>query len=312
MITVPTKHFQAVLFAVISLLGIFAMPVAHASAVGEINACFSLLNAQDYARAEQAAKAVLQRGYLERTEKRYANLCLGQTYQNMGRARDALPIFQQVEALSQTTEELAAAHGWLGITYGDINDLPRAELYNQRALKAYRELGDKDNEAMSLNNLAVVAKAKGDLERALALHRESLAMQPEAQQAATLGNMASIHSDRKEYKQAIKLSRKAIEIFERNGDAHSAAATKINLGDALRLDRQYPAAERELLAGLNAIRLVGDRYWEADACRFLALLAKDRKKPAEARKWYEQAEALYREIGNVASADEVAGLLNRK
>lgn len=278
--------------------------------------CFNFLNAQDYARAESEAKQLLQGGNPNRRDERSVQLCLGRAYKKMGRTRDALPAFQRVEALSQTTEELATAYYWLGSTCSDLNDLDRAELYDQRALKAYRELGDKKSEASTLNNLAVVVENRGDLERALQLYREALAMQPEAEQSATLNNIALIHDSRKEYKQAIKLLRQAIAIDRRNGDAHATAQKQINLGDILRGDKQYPAAEKELLAGLNAIRLVGDKRWEAQACVNLGWLANEKDNPrrnvGEAREWLEKAEALYREVGDASEADRIANLLAGK
>ncbi|MEQ1590505.1 MAG: tetratricopeptide repeat protein [Gallionella sp.] len=309
MFAVPRKITTITLLIASLLLPSLAQAVA-------TDACFNFLNAQDYVRAESEAKQLLQKSNLDRTEERAAQLCLGRAYDSMGRATDALPAFQRVEALSQTTEELAIAYNCLGSTYSSLNDLDRAELYNQRALKAARELGDKQKVAASLNNLALIADERGDSERALTLYRESLAMKLEAEQPATLNNIALIHSRRKEYKQAITLYRQAIEINRRNGDAHGSSILQINLGDTLRKDKQYAAAEKELLAGLNAIRLVGDKGWEALACQALGWLAvtdgNPRKDVGEARQWLEKAEALYREIGNTTSADEIANLLAGK
>lgn len=278
--------------------------------------CFNFLDAQDYARTESEAQQLLQGGNLNRVDERYAQLCLGQAYKNMGRAQDALPAFQRVEALSQTTQDLAIAYNWLGVIYSNLSDLDHAELYDQRAIKAFRELGDKQSEASTLNNLALVVQDRGDLERALKLYREALAVQPESEQATTLNNIAMIHRSRKEYKEAIKLLRQAIEIHRRNGDTHSTAMSQINLGEILHRAKQYPAAEKELLAGLNAIRLVGDKAWEASACEALGWLANAKDNPkravSEARQYIEKSEALYREIGDTSNADRLANALAGK
>ncbi|MDO9011865.1 MAG: tetratricopeptide repeat protein [Gallionella sp.] len=65
------------------------------------------------------------------------------------------------EALSQSTEELALSYSWLGLIYDGLNDLDHAELYDQRALKAFRELGDNKREAITLSNLALVVQHRG-------------------------------------------------------------------------------------------------------------------------------------------------------
>lgn len=284
--------------------------------LNNLKACITFLNAQDYARAENEAKQFLQRGALDRVDELYAQICLGRTYDGMGRVQDALLAFQRAETLSKTTNELAVTYNWLGLTYTNLNDLDRAELYDQRALKAFRELGNKQSEAVMLNNLAMIADGRGDTERALKLYREALAMQPKSEQATTLNNIALIHHTRKEYKQALKLFRQAIEIGRNNGDTHSTAKSQINLGSSLHGDKQYTAAEKELLAGLNSIRLVGDKSWEASACEALGNLTSDKNNPkkndSEARQWLEKAEAIYREIGDTASAEKIANLLAGK
>ncbi|NOU01439.1 MAG: tetratricopeptide repeat protein [Gallionella sp.] len=140
-------------------------------------------------------------------------------------------------------------------------------------------------------------------------------MQPETEQASTLNNIAAIHFGRKEYEQAIKLTSQAIVIERRNGNAHNTAILQINLGGILNKDKQYAAAEKELLAGLSAIRLVGDKNWEASACKALGLLALAQKQPVDhlgPNDWFTKAEALYREIGDTAKANEIANLLARK
>jgi|GEM_PF-2048385 len=285
-------------------------------AQASVDSCFNFLNAQDYTRAADEAQQALQAGNLSRIDERDAHLCLGRAYRNMGYTQDALPAYQRVEALSQTTKELAIAYSGLGVLYSSLGDLDRSEFHHQRALKAFRKLEDKQNEASTLNNLATISQARGDQSRALQLFGEALILQPEVAQATTLNNIAMIHFERKGYKHAIKLLREAIEIDRHNADAHAAAQKQINLGDILHSDRQYQAAEKDLLAGLNAIRLVGDKKWEADACYKLGSLAGTKGNPkrngSEARQWYAKAEALYREIGDTANADEIAKLLAEK
>lgn len=302
MFAVPRKITTITLFIASLLLPSLAR--------ADIETCSNFLKAQDYARAESEAKQLLQNSNLSRTEELYAQLCLGQTYEGMGRIADALPAFQRVEALSQTTEELATAYNNLGLTYSSLNDLDRAELYMQRDLKIERELGDKRGIASAQNNLAWIADKRGDTERALQLYREALAMTPEAEQATKLNNIATIHARRKEYQQAIVLRRQAIDIDRRNGDTHRTAKYQINLGDTLYKDKQYAAAEKELMAGLNTLHLLGDKGSEAVACEKLGWLAAAKDNPKrnvdEARQWLAKAIALYREIGNTARADDIS------
>ena len=311
MFTVLFSRLRFDFLLLATLLGLAAAPVAHADAT---DTCFNFLNAQDYTRAEGEAQRLLQRSDLSRTEQRDAQLCLGRAYSGMGRARDALPAFQQVEALSQTTKELAVVYNWLGSIYQNIGDLDRAELYDQRAIKAIKELGDKSGEAIALNQLAMVVKYKGEVERALALYQEALAIEPDEEgKSVELNNIAMIYLGRKDYAKADQMLRQALDIYRRAGNAHQAAIVQLNLGDTLRRQSKLKDAEKELTAGLNAIRLVGDKTGEAIACVYLARLAVDKKDMQGAMQgWYEKAEKIYREIGDTAQADEIANLLAGK
>lgn len=312
MFTVLSSRLRFVFLLFATLLGLVAAPAAQANVVDALNTCFNFLKAQDYARAETEAKDLLQRNDLSRTEQRYAQLCLGRAYEDMGRAQDALTAFQQVESLSQTTKELAIAYNYLGIIYKELNDLDRAELNDQRAIKAFKELGESGSESAALNNLAMVVEKRGDLERALALYQESLELAPDkAKKHATLNNIGLIYADRKEYGKGVAILRQAVEIASRSGDAHSAAKWQLNLGVVLRRQGKLKDSEKELTAGLNAIRLVGDKHWEANACKSLANLAIARKKTPLARDWYEKAEVLYREIGDTESADKMRAESNQ-
>jgi tetratricopeptide (TPR) repeat protein len=302
MFTALSPRFKNIILFAAVLLGISLSSLAQA----DVQACFNFLNAQDYARAEYEAKQILQRGNLTRTDAGYAQLCLGRAYSSMGRWQDALPAFQRVEDLSQNTEELMHAYNGLGLSYSNLNDLGRADFYDQRYLNAARKLGDKTEVAAAQNNLASVANKSGDTERALNLYLELLTMLPKAKQANTLNNIATIHADRKEYPQAIGLLRQAIEIDRSNGDTHQTAIYQINLGQILTDDKQYEPAEKELRSGLNAIRLVGDKDWEAEACSNLGALAKNQNKFSIARDWYVTAAGIYRELGDGVRANGIA------
>ncbi len=293
---------------------LFAMNLSATSAAraDAIENCFNFLNAQDYSRAEGEAQQQLQRNDLNRAEQRNAQLCLGVALSEQGRVHDALSAFQQAEALSQSTKELGVAYIFLGGTYYKLNDLDRAELYDQRALKASKELGNMNDVSKSLNNLALVAQSRGDVKRALALYQETLEIVPLEKKPVILNNIATIHANRKEYAKAAKALRQGITITRSNGDAHFTSIQQINLGAVLHKQGKLQDAEKELTTGYNAIRLIGDKRFEAVACWGLFELSFDQKNFPVAREWLAKAEVLYREIGDTANADAAANLLAGK
>jgi tetratricopeptide (TPR) repeat protein len=61
----------------------------------------------------------------------------------------------------------------------------------------------------------------------------------------------------------VEYFKKAIEIGERYGDYHGVSHGKLNLGDTYRKMKDYEKAEKYILEGLEGVKKVGDKYWEA-------------------------------------------------
>lgn len=302
MFTRSTRHIRPVITALLVICGLMSSAYVQA---GAADACFNFLNVQDYPRAENEAQALLKRIDLSREEQRSSWQCLGRAQRDQGRQQDSLSPFQQVERLSQTSGELAFAYDQLGATYRDLNDLDRAELYSQRALKVYRELGDKSAQATTLDNLALLARKRGDTESQLALLQEALAVEPYNEgKEKKLDELVTIYLGRRDFEQAVSASRQIVNI-QRSRFSDHAAMSQIHLGHVLYLAGKFDEAENELAAGLKAIRLVGNKHGEAIGYSLRARLDESRGNNAKAKKWYRKAENLYREDGDSYNADQM-------
>lgn len=293
------------------LLGLSA--TARADNAEDVKACSKFIKEQHYDSAVQSAQELLKRADLDATGQMNANLCLGQAYYSMNKAKEALPAFEQAmeinnkfESTGITIKNLAVIANFLGLTYIAGGDLKSAERYFQTALKGFDTVGDKDSEPAVLNNLALIAQKQGDLKKALTLFNEVLPKVSAAMRPTVLSNIALIHFNRKEYQQAIALLKQAIEGERRNGNAHAAAKLQLNLGVTYQQIGKHRTAEKELLAGLNVVHLVGDKSFELNFLEYLAKLSHDQKKNSEARQWYAKEEALLREMGHSDAADKIA------
>jgi tetratricopeptide (TPR) repeat protein len=69
----------------------------------------------------------------------------------------------------------------------------------------------------------------------------------------------------------VEYFQKAIEISERYGDYHGASIIKLNLGNTYRKMKDYEKAEKYILEGLEGVKKVGDKYWEAVGYHYLGL-----------------------------------------
>lgn len=309
MFRIHLSQFKPAALMIAAVVSLSTASVAHA---GIASPCINFLNAQDYPRALTEAKSLLKRKGLARDDELIAQLCLGKTYYAVSRFSDALPALLRFETLARSTGELASAYNLLGATYQGMRDLDRAELYTQRATKAFRELDNTRMEAIGLNNLALIVKERGDLDRALTLFQDSLALAPDdVMKPTTLNNIATIHLARKEFPEAAKMLHEALDISRHQGDGHKTALFQLNLGEVLRQQGDLNGAEQELTLSLKAMQLISDRKLEADACVALASLERDRVNTLAVKEWLRKAALIYRELGWKLTADDLLQALNK-
>jgi hypothetical protein len=70
--------------------------------------------------------------------------------------------------------------------------------------------------------------------------------------------------------------------------------------------KDYKKAEKYLLEGLEGVKKVGDKYWEATAYANLSLLYKNQGNKTKAEEYFIRAYQLYKAIG---AEESVKGLL---
>jgi tetratricopeptide (TPR) repeat protein len=282
------------------------MLTSSAEANDTTETCAVFLKAQDYVRAENEAQNLLKHKNLKQDDMLGTYACLGTAYLATGRSRDAISVFHEVEKLATKTADLAIAYFMQGGAYLNLNDLDKAELYAQRALKSYRELEDKNKEAAALNILGLIAQQRGDMDRALLQLEEALTLESDdTKKPALLKNLALIHADQGEFNKATEEMNRALNIAKRNGNGHLVAILEISLGRVFYQNSQLDEAENALTTGLNAIHLIGDKHWEAFAYANLAYVEEARDNLNLALQWYKKSEDLYRAIGNVNRAEQI-------
>ncbi len=130
----------------------------------------------------------------------------------VGRADDALPEFEQARGLVKTERERATLLGDIARLLAAKGELDEALKLYRESLAAFEPLGDKRELAMTLGDIARLLVAKGEVDEALELHRERRAI------FQSLG---------KKRARAIRL-----------GDAARLLTAKADLDQALRLHRE--------------------------------------------------------------------------
>ena len=216
--------------------------------------------AGDYKRAIEAGKVAVQKY----PNNLYAHYCLGRSYYEVGEFKFALEHMKRAESLTSDKEDLMDIYNRIGSIYHRMGYLDDAFLYYSRSLSLARDLGNRSVQAVVLNNIALIYENKGELDKALGFYEESLRLQTdEKEKVATYNNIALIYGNKGDYQKAVEYFQKAIETSERYGYYHLASQTKLNLGGTYIAMEDYEKAEKYILEGLEGVKKVGDKYWEA-------------------------------------------------
>jgi tetratricopeptide (TPR) repeat protein len=80
---------------------------------------------------------------------------------------------------------------------------------------------------------------------------------------------------------------------------------KLNLGNTYRKMKDYEKAEKYLLEGLEGVKKVGDKYWEAVGYHYLGWLYKDKGDKKTAKDYLTRAYDLFKSIGAERDAKDV-------
>jgi len=174
-------------------------------------------------------------------------------------------------------------------------------LYYKRRLRLARDSGNTKEWAALLRNIARIYDDGGELDKALSYYEKSLNLTTdEKEKAATYNNIALLYGKKGhkgDYQKAVEYFHKAIETSERYGDYHDASISKLNLGETYRKMEDYENAEKYLSEGIEGAKEVGDKYWEARGCQYLALLYIYKGDKKMAKENYKRAYNLYESIG---------------
>jgi CHAT domain-containing protein len=207
-------------------------------------------------------------------------------------------------------------------TQGDIHlAVPFAEQALELARSIY--LGDHDNLATSINNLAELYKSQGKYSAAEPLYEEALAIcrrlfadRDHNSLATSINNLASLYESQGKYSAAEPLYEEALAMRRRlfaDRDHNSLAASIINLAALYESQGKYSAAEplyEEALAMWR--RLFADRDHDnlAASINNLAALYKSQGKYSAAEPLLEEALAMCRRLFADRDHDSLAASIN--
>ncbi|WP_417915423.1 tetratricopeptide repeat protein [Candidatus Electronema sp. JM] len=271
--------------------------------VGDDQAAKQAIEAGDYAKAEgllediarhhslAAAKAYADNAKLQEVQLRYAK---------------AAAYWQKAAALLPEESKKERSLYLHSAAY----DLDRIAKYKE-ALPLYeqslvidQELGDRQGEGTTLNNISQIYDARGDYTTALKYLEQSLSISREigdkAGEGTTLSNIAAIHYSKGDYDKALSLFEQSVAIFHEAGSKAEEGTLLNNISQIYKARGDYATALKYLEQSLRISREIGDKAGEGTTLNNIAGIYRAQGDYAAALKHLEQSLRIRQEIGDKA------------
>jgi tetratricopeptide (TPR) repeat protein len=184
----------------------------------------------------------------------------------------------------------------------------------ERALAIRQEIGDRDGEARTANNLGAAYEHLGQLEQAVDTLQRSLIIQREIGhrfgEGIALAALGEAYRRQGHTDRAIECMNKAQAIFHEVGEPSPMGSSLNDLAQAyLDLSRTDDAINA-LRKALEIHRAMGDRHDEADGLKRLGAAQLQADRPREAREAWTRAYKIFGELGDQEQRAEVRARLD--
>ncbi|GAX39124.1 TPR repeat-containing protein [Tolypothrix sp. NIES-4075] len=213
--------------------------------------------------------------------------------------------FREAVQLCKSTLEIAEHYlvlHELARSHQELGEVSKAQEYYQKALDSC-PVEDKEEKAAIINNLGSLKVNRGEINEAIALFEQSLAIIEKIgnvqTKAATLHNLGYLKANTGEINEAISLFEQSLAIIEKIGNVQTKAATLHQLGilKANRGEINEAIALYEQSLAIN--EQIGNVQGKAATLHEMGMLKANKGEIEEAIALYEQSLAITEQIGNV-------------
>ncbi|MEG4167321.1 MULTISPECIES: tetratricopeptide repeat protein [unclassified Microcoleus] len=185
---------------------------------------------------------------------------------------------------------------------GTAESLRKAIAKWEEALKLYREAGDRNKEAVTLNNIGLVYSALGEKQKALEYYNQSLplsrAVGDRSMEAVTLTSIGLAYSDLGEKQKALEYYSQSLPLNRATGDRTREAITLNNIGNVYSALGEKQKALEYYNQSLPLSRAVGDARGEAITLNNIGSVYSDLGEKQKALEYYSQSLPLKRAVGD--------------
>ncbi|MCU1276358.1 MAG: hypothetical protein JWO48_3789 [Bryobacterales bacterium] len=164
-------------------------------------------------------------------------------------ARAVLPQFERALDLYRQAKNPrgeAIALGYIGFSYYNLGDFPKALEYLEPALSMKRRLRDRQEEGKTLGHLGLVYWAMGNYQQSIREHTRSLTIARQLgdkqMEGTALGNLGLVHDDLGEYDRSVQEHQQALALHRATGFVRGETDALANIGGVYELLGRYREA----------------------------------------------------------------------
>ncbi|MEO8589111.1 MAG: adenylate/guanylate cyclase domain-containing protein [Flavobacteriales bacterium] len=257
--------------------------------------CSLILRAQDTGRPTTAAQDSAR---VHRLVARAGELLLDRPDSSELLCQQALVLAQR----AGYPKDIAEVEGWLAYLAEQRGDIASAILHYEHSLTVFRQLHNKQQEAIVLNNLGAIYKDQGHLEEALAAHRNSLAIRSELGDssgiATSLNNIGLIAYDQGKIPDAMEHYTEALRLYEKLNDNEGIATALHNIAGIYRDQGDRKEALAHFESALAAQEALHNAYGMASTEDNIGGVLQEDGRTEEALRHYQRALALHDTVGD--------------
>jgi tetratricopeptide (TPR) repeat protein len=214
---------------------------------------------------------------------------------------DLLTVWQAALSTVSGLRPRAYAHSRLARAYTLLDRGDDADRHYQRALAHYRRAGDRDGQAATHHELAILFERQGRMPDALAQAKRALDL-AETRSGGMLNTVGFFRAQLGDFAGALRDCTEALALYQDAGSIDEVAAVWDSLGFIRHGLGEYDEAVACYDRALELYREVGDRYWVADTLIHLGDTHEVRGRTAEATTAWREALGILEELGHSHAA----------
>lgn len=202
---------------------------------------------------------------LKQDSDKYFNQALD--YYERGYLSQAADLFEKVISIENklgNAQRKANSYIYLGLINYQISDFKKSENYYKEALKILREVNDKKNELLVLNNIAGIHSALGEYDEAIKIYSDiigkSLIFADKESEAIAALNLGELYQEQWDFDKSFEYFNKSFDAYEILGDVKGKIYTLNKIGELFIASKNFPSALKSFDMAIEINNKSGLKY----------------------------------------------------